>query len=34
MDGEAGKPGEERVLRNKDIGRWLNCDMAIPLDHD
>lgn len=34
VHGEAGKPGEERVLRNKDIGKWLNCDMALPLEHE
>lgn len=32
--GEAGKPREERVSRNKDIGKWLNCSVAIPLEHE
>lgn len=34
MDREAGKPREERVSRNKDIGKWLNCSVAIPLEHE
>ena len=32
--GEAGKPREDRVSRNKDIGKWLNCSVAIPLEHE